>query len=97
MNKNNFISYKIENTNASRNCDESLKLLEHVPINSYEIKIANIPILNQSKNIKNNNENLNITVKVKRYEDKSSSLLNNLSSLKNFNGNVSNFDSVYRN
>ena len=96
MNKNNFISYKIENTNASRNCDESLKLLEHVPINSYEIKIANIPILNQSKNIKNNNENLNITVKVKRYEDKSSSLLNNLSSLKNFNGNVSNFDSVYR-
>ena len=83
MKNNEFISYKINNYDSSRNTENLMDLMNISPLKSYEIRLAKIPL------IKNLNENkLNISIKLKNNIEKKN-LLVQFNKIKNQNRNLS--------
>ena len=83
MKKNEFISYKINNNDSSRNAENLMDLMSISPLKSYEIRLAKIPL------IKNFNEkNINISIKLKK-SNENKNLLVKFNQIKNQNRNLS--------
>ena len=83
MKKNEFISYKINNYDSSRNAENLMDLMSISPLKSYEIRLAKIPL------IKNFNEkNINISIKLKK-SNENKNLLVKFNQIKNQNRNLS--------